>query len=118
MLFVPSFDSILPYLLSLLSPPLKQLSPGHSFSTYPIPDIGYDEWLEISAPATELLTTLIEFKQIPMLRWQDGRVVKEMVGSLFGALVLALEGEGEECTEWIENEDVGCNHLDALLTHS
>jgi hypothetical protein len=107
MLFVPSFSSILPYLLSLLSPPPTALSRAYHFSPYPPSNLSYDLWLEISAPATELLLCLIELKQAQMRKFENGRAIKEIVGLLIADLVKGLESDGEESLDWLEETDVG-----------
>ena len=104
-IFVPSFDTLIPFLLTVTTP-IASPSIEYSFSRYPAWNIDPYGYGEIANPATEILLTLAELRRNQILQWQDGRMAKELVGHLIGRQVAALEDEGEECTNWLEETEV------------
>lgn len=58
-LFMPFLDVIVPYLLSLMSPPQWNL-PEHQYSPYPLSDMQYAEWLPVANQASECLLAMIQ----------------------------------------------------------
>lgn len=104
-IFVPSFDTLIPFLLTVTTPPSTP-SIDYAFSPYPswnIEPYGYDE---IANPATEILLTLAELRRTQVLQWQDGRMAKELVGHLIGRHIAALEDQSEDCADWLEETEV------------
>ncbi|ORX38501.1 armadillo-type protein [Kockovaella imperatae] len=104
-LFIPSFPTILPYLLSLMAPPSSAL-PNHPFFHCQPAQMSYDQWEEIANPATEILLSLCEFRKAQVLAWENGRAAREMVGLLMARLVVGLSDQGEDCLDWLEETDL------------
>ncbi|WVR07497.1 hypothetical protein IAU60_004539 [Kwoniella sp. DSM 27419] len=97
-IFIASFPSILPGLLSMLSPPnISGIS--HQFSTYPPSTLPHDDWEQVANPATEILLALAELKPTQTQAWEGGRAGKELVGLLIGRQVTSFE---EDCQDWLE----------------
>lgn len=63
----------------------------------------FDEWEDISNPATEIILSLMELRPSHMSEWENGRPVKEMIGLLLARQVATF---GNDSQEWIETKDV------------
>ncbi|WWC90695.1 uncharacterized protein L201_005632 [Kwoniella dendrophila CBS 6074] len=99
-LFLPALNDILPYLLSMISPPAGPSS--HQFSPYPNSNLPLEDWEEIANPASEILLSLCEMRPSQMDEWESGRVGRELVGLLIGRQVGSLE---EDCQDWLITHD-------------
>jgi len=104
-IFVPSFDTLLPFLLTVTTP-ITTPTINYNFSPYPAWNVEPHSFDDIANPATEILLTLAELRRTQVLQWQNGRLAKELLGHLIGRHIAALEDQGEECTEWVEETDV------------
>ncbi|WWD19077.1 hypothetical protein CI109_103535 [Kwoniella shandongensis] len=98
-LYIPSLSAILPYLLSLLSPPVQPQLQGYQFSSYPPSTLSQEDWEEIANPATEIILSLAELRYTQIGAWEGGRVGREMVGLLIGRQVSSFE---EDCQDWVK----------------
>ncbi|WVR00016.1 hypothetical protein IAU59_007158 [Kwoniella sp. CBS 9459] len=96
-LYVPSLSTILPGLLSMVSPP--GLIQTHQFSPYPPSGMDYEAWEEIANPATEILLSLAELRSHQVQAWEDGRAGKELVGLLIGRQSVSFD---LDCQDWLE----------------
>jgi hypothetical protein len=105
-IFVPSFDTLIPFLLTVTTP-IPTPTIKYTFSSYPAWNTDPHGFDDIANPATEILLTLAELRRTQILQWQDGRMVKELLGHLIGRHIAALEDQGEDCSDWLEETDVG-----------
>ncbi|AFR95617.1 karyopherin/importin that interacts with the nuclear pore complex [Cryptococcus neoformans C23] len=103
-LFTTSLNPILSSLLPLLAPPAQETNlPPYQFSPYPPHNMTFDEWEDISNPATEIILSLMELRPSHMSEWENGRAVKEMIGLLLARQVATF---GNDSQEWIETKDL------------
>lgn len=105
-LFVPSLPSILPFLLSLLSPP-AQHPPPVPLSPYPLTHWRVEEWTNLSNPVTELLLNLLEVRRAQLVAWEEGRAGRELLGLLIARQIVEFELLGDDCADWLQADDVG-----------
>lgn len=104
-LFHKSLTTILPYLLSLTSPPQVPYT-QYAFSPYPPSSLDFEAYEEIANPATEILLSLSELRRLQVLDWEHGRAGKELLGLLTQRLVVALADQGEDSKDWLEADQV------------
>ncbi|KAK4688592.1 hypothetical protein P7C73_g1524, partial [Tremellales sp. Uapishka_1] len=104
-LFLSALSDILPYLLSILSPPAKSLIP-HNFSPYLPSTLDSATWEEIANPSTEIILSLAELRAPQIGAWNEGRVGREFVGLLLARLIVGFADEGEDCKDWLEETDL------------
>lgn len=64
----------------------------------------FEEWEDISNPATEIILSLVELRPTHMSEWGNGRAVKEMIGLLLARQVVTF---GNDSQDWLETKDVG-----------
>ncbi|WVQ68050.1 uncharacterized protein L199_006256 [Kwoniella botswanensis] len=100
-LYLPSLNDILPYLLSLISPPSTSIS--HQFSPYPPSSLPMEQWEEIANPSTEILLSLCELRPTQLEGWETGKVPRELVGLLIGRQVGSFD---EDCQDWLDTTNL------------
>nr|XP_019044705.1 hypothetical protein I302_06618 [Kwoniella bestiolae CBS 10118]OCF23635.1 hypothetical protein I302_06618 [Kwoniella bestiolae CBS 10118] len=100
-LYLPTLHDILPYLLSLISPPSG--STNHQFSPYPPSNLPTEQWEEIANPATEILLSLCELRPGQLGEWENGKVPRELVGLLIGRQVGSFD---EDCQDWLDTTNL------------
>ncbi|WRT68414.1 uncharacterized protein IL334_005390 [Kwoniella shivajii] len=100
-LYLPSLPTILPYLLSIISPPGDL--PPHQFSPYPQSSLSIEEWEEIANPATEIILSLCELRPTQLQNWESGRVGRELVGLLIGRQVASFD---VDCQDWLDTTNL------------
>ncbi|CAD6591221.1 MAG: hypothetical protein TREMPRED_006036, partial [Tremellales sp. Tagirdzhanova-0007] len=62
----------------------------------------YADWQEFADPATEFILSLADLRPAQVVSWQDGRIGRDIVDLLIGRLVMGLEDQKDDCSEWLE----------------
>ena len=66
----------------------------------------YADWQEFADPATEFILSLADLRPAQVVSWQDGRIGRDIVDLLIGRLVMGLEDQKDDCSEWLEETKV------------
>lgn len=99
-LFLPIIDQIMPYLLHLIAPPRDGL-PIHTYSSYPLSDLDFEEWVPVANQATEMILFIIAAYPKEFERPERIPYIHALVGSLLGHQISGLGGQ-MDCTDWLD----------------
>lgn len=99
-LFLPILDNIMPFLLHLIAPPREGLPP-HTYTTYPLSDLSYEDWTPVANQATEMILYIME--NYPEEFETPDRIsyIQTLVGSIMGHQISAF-GDQMDCAAWMD----------------
>lgn len=100
-----SLDEILPYLLSILSPPAALL-PDRPFSPYPTSSLPFEDFEQSANLSTEVLLCLCELRPTQMTQWQHCRAGRDLVGLLLARMVASLAEYADSDEDWVNETNV------------
>ncbi|KAL1406317.1 importin subunit beta-3 [Vanrija albida] len=101
-LFRSSLLLWVPFLLMCISPPETIID--YHFSRYPTREMEWEEWCQMGNMAYEVLLALIMADPGSAVTWEDGLLIRDIVGSLIGRQIAAFKGD--TCEDWLEQEDL------------
>ncbi|TXT08603.1 hypothetical protein VHUM_02731 [Vanrija humicola] len=101
-LFRSSLLLWIPFLLMCISPPETLLD--YHFSRYPTIQLEWEEWCQVGNMAYEVLFALIMTDPTSALTWEDGLLIRDIVGSLIGRQIAAFKDD--TCEDWLQQEDL------------
>lgn len=101
-LFGSSLLLWIPFLLMCISPPETLID--YHFSRYPTRELEWEEWCQMGNMAYEVLLALIMADPGSAVTWEDGLLIRDIIGSLIGRQIAAFNGD--TCEDWLQQEDV------------